>query len=113
MKKSQKQLKVKGARWISFYKKSGPDKAERYTLRLKRKRRLIDLLGGKCVDCGYNAHLAALDFDHVDPKLKSVNVSTLLQNTRLAFHVIVAEAEKCVIRCANCHRIKTFPSATD
>lgn len=75
------------------------------------KRRLIDLLGGKCVDCGYSSHLAALDFDHLDPAQKKFNIGaglSIRKNQELE-----REAKKCVIRCANCHRIKTWPDATD
>lgn len=79
--------------------------------RLVRKRKLVDELGGKCVDCGYSAHLAALDFDHVDPKTKSFNIGQKLSNS--PYYELLEEARKCVIRCANCHRIKTNPQATD
>ena len=57
-----------------------------------------------CVDCGYNDDPVALDFDHVrGEKLFGVG------DTRKgrALHLMVEEAEKCVVRCANCHRIKT------
>lgn len=79
--------------------------------RVKRKRALIDLFGGKCVDCGYSAHLAALDFDHINPKEKEFPVCEMLTKN-MPFDMIVEEAKKCVIRCANCHRIKTYPNAT-
>lgn len=81
--------------------------------RLHRKRKLVDHLGGKCIDCGFDAHLAALDFDHVDPKTKKANIGELLNNPELPFWKILEEADKCVLRCANCHRIKTHPNATD
>ena len=74
--------------------------------RLRLKRKLVDLLGGKCIDCGYSAHLAALDFDHVDPKTKTSNIGPLLGKQR-DVSIIYNEARKCVVRCANCHRIKT------
>lgn len=82
---------------------------ERYLL----KRQFIDLLGGKCIDCGYKSHLAALDFDHINPKIKVCGVSTLLSCSDYSHEEILNEALKCVIRCANCHRIKTNPTATD
>lgn len=77
------------------------------------KRMLIDARGGKCVDCGYNAHLAALDFDHVDPTKKEFNIGSLLGKRSYDYLNLLMEAEKCVIRCANCHRIKTHPDSTD
>lgn len=59
-----------------------------------------------CIDCGYNAHPSALDFDHV--------VSEKLFNLSRAYHSfdsLRAELEKCVIRCANCHRIRHYVDA--
>ena len=88
-------------------------KAVHRASRLKRKRKLIDLLGGKCIDCGYSNHLAALDFDHVDPKRKKFGMGFALSESDIKFSELVVEARKCVIRCANCHRIKTNPQATD
>ncbi len=79
--------------------------------RIKIKRWLVDYLGGKCVDCGYSAHLAALDFDHVDPSEKRFTISGKMNQYDL--ECLLLEAKKCVLRCANCHRIKTNPNATD
>ena len=56
-----------------------------------------------CVDCGYNAHPAALDFDHRDGSEKKGNVSRMVSLDR-----VKAEIAKCDVRCANCHRIKTY-----
>ena len=70
----------------------------------KRKLKLLELLGNKCVDCGYSGHPAALDFDHIDPKTKTYAVGRLIGGK---WDILLKEASKCVIRCANCHRIKT------
>ena len=60
-----------------------------------------------CVDCGYAAHPAALDIDHMEGK--TANISSLKS-------VAAVEAEiarhKCVVRCANCHRIKSWETRT-
>ena len=41
------------------------------TLRaLKRKLKLIEMLGGSCKKCGYNANIAALHFHHRDASQK-------------------------------------------
>lgn len=70
-----------------------------------RKLKLLKMFGGCCVDCGYDGHPAALDFDHIDPRKKEGNVA------HLNWSKAVREAEKCEIRCANCHRIKTTMTA--
>lgn len=56
-----------------------------------------------CIDCGYNANPVALDFDHVNgDKLFGLSASVARE-----INSIQAELEKCVVRCANCHRIRT------
>lgn len=57
--------------------------------------------GGECVDCGSTDKL---EFDHVDPKLKSFDVGKLLNYSAAKRK---AELEKCVLRCKACHKIKT------
>lgn len=62
-------------------------------------------LASGCVDCGYNTHPAALDFDHIDGTTKVDNVSKLARLRSWA--AIEAEIAKCEVVCANCHRIRT------
>ena len=57
-------------------------------------------LGGKCVDCGIS-ELCILDFDHIDPENK------LEQVGRVGRARMKEEANKTVLRCRNCHRLKT------
>lgn len=57
-----------------------------------------------CVDCGYNAHPAALDFDHRDPSSKLFGLSS---GGKFGWDKVMAEIAKCDIRCSNCHRIRT------
>jgi hypothetical protein len=57
-----------------------------------------------CIDCGYAEHAEALDFDHRDPSLKVADIASMLNATWAA---ITAELDKCDVRCACCHRVKT------
>jgi hypothetical protein len=57
-----------------------------------------------CAQCGYNAHSAALDFNHVKG-VKKFNVS---QDPKVALQKLLAEIAKCEVLCANCHRIHTY-----
>jgi hypothetical protein len=59
-----------------------------------------------CCKCGYNAHSAALDFNHLDPALKSFNIAEMV--TSLSLPKLMEEVQKCEILCANCHRIHTY-----
>jgi len=55
-----------------------------------------------CIDCGYDKDPTALDFDHVrGEKVKNISKFT-------SFEGAYEEILKCDVRCANCHRIKTF-----
>lgn len=60
-----------------------------------------------CVDCGYSEHHAALDIDHMDGKTS--NVSQLKSIKAIQEEI---ERHKCVVRCANCHRIKSYLTQT-
>lgn len=56
-----------------------------------------------CVDCGYAVHPEALDFDHV----RGVKVANPTKMRTYAWATLIAELEKCDVRCANCHRVRT------
>ena len=56
----------------------------------------------KCVICGENEQVC-LDFHHVNPNHKDVEVSKLQYST-YSQKKIINEIEKCIILCANCHR---------
>lgn len=83
------------------------DKArERKARELPRRRAIVNrykVMKG-CIDCGYNRHPHALDFDHLSDKefLISRALGSMASWTR-----IKNEIRKCEVRCANCHRIKT------
>jgi hypothetical protein len=65
--------------------------------RLKVRAKLFDFLSGKsCVDCGERDPIV-FEFDHRDPKNKFKMITKMLSG-----HY------SCEIRCANCHRRKTY-----
>lgn len=64
------------------------------------KQKIIEFLGGKCIDCGYNKCSAALHAHHLDPKTKKFSPSG--SHSR-SWASMVEELEKCVLLCANCH----------
>lgn len=65
---------------------------------------MIKIASG-CIDCGYAAHAEALQFDHTSQDKKG-NVSDLIRSD-YSWATIMAEINKCEIRCANCHAVKT------
>ena len=58
-----------------------------------------------CADCGYRAHSAALDFDHLPGCDKHATVARLAR--RGSVERLLAEIAKCEVVCANCHRVRT------
>jgi hypothetical protein len=71
-----------------------------------RNRRLVfeHLSAHPCIDCG-EQDILVLDFDHVRGT-KLDDVSRLIVGGT-AVQTLQAEIDKCVVRCANCHRRKT------
>ena len=63
-----------------------------------------------CIDCG-EIDIRLLEFDHVRGH-KMANISRLLTQGR-NWSIIEAEIDKCEVRCANCHRLKTFERGGD
>jgi hypothetical protein len=57
-----------------------------------------------CVDCG-EANPIVLEFDHV--RGEKVNSISKLSSLPGPLDKLKTEIQKCVVRCANCHRIKT------
>ena len=57
-----------------------------------------------CIDCG-EPDWVVLTFDHVRGN-KLYNVGTMVANGH-KLEAIIAEIDKCVVRCANCHQRKT------
>jgi hypothetical protein len=56
-----------------------------------------------CIDCGIS-DIRLLEFDHQRDKKAAI---TVMVNKPCSWGTIAKEIEKCLVRCANCHRIKT------
>lgn len=69
--------------------------------RRKLKAALVREAGGECAVCGYSRDVRALQFHHRDPTQKRLALSG--QGVTYSLEVLRAEAEKCVLLCANCH----------
>ena len=72
----------------------------------KRRKRLKEMVvsykGGKCRICGYNKCIGAFDLHHLDGKTKEFGLST--RGLTRSWVKLKAEADKCILVCANCHR---------
>jgi len=70
--------------------------------RHKRKVKLVKILGGKCVKCGYDQSISALSFHHKNPLEKSFDISHN-GNLMKEWDELLTEALKCELLCLNCH----------
>lgn len=66
------------------------------------RQKAVDLLGGKCVVCGYCREIKALDFHHLDESTKKFGLSD--RGMTRSWEKTKEEVLKCVLLCANCHR---------
>ena len=82
---------------------SKPCKNKYYVDLRRRKNKLVLVAehGGKCVQCGYARCVGALEFHHLDANAKVFGIGS--GNTS-GLDALRAEATKCVLLCANCHR---------
>lgn len=67
----------------------------------------INYKGNKCFDCSASfKEITVYDFHHLDPKTKKFGIC---QGTRTrTWDEIKIELDKCVMLCANCHRIRHY-----
>ncbi len=70
--------------------------------RRRTKVRVIESMGGKCVCCGYKKCADAMHLHHLNPEEKETGVSYWYRNPH-SWHKIVAELQKCILVCSNCH----------
>lgn len=73
-----------------------------YKRRAKLKLKMVNYKGGKCEKCGYNKCHKALQFHHIDPSNKDINLSASLAANH-KWDKIQPELDKCQLLCANCH----------
>lgn len=67
----------------------------------ERKEKAIQYKGGKCIKCGYNKYIGALEFHHRNPEEKDDDF-TKLRKRKWETHK--AELDKCDLLCSNCHK---------
>ena len=62
--------------------------------------KLKESRGGKCIKCGYDRCIKALEFHHLDPSQKDFTIS----NDHFKLIEAVEESKKCILICSNCHK---------
>lgn len=73
---------------------------------IQRKIEAIEYKGNQCIDCHLHikdSHYAVFEFHHIDPTQKDYQWTKLRLRS---INSITKELDKCVLLCANCHRIR-------
>lgn len=72
----------------------------------KQKERAIEAKGGACIHCGIQydgTNSVIFDFHHLDPSEKEFSPGDIMRGS---WEKIEKEIDKCVLLCANCHRLE-------
>ena len=79
--------------------------------RKRTKEKLVNACGGKCVRCGYDRCVEALEFHHIDETKKDFGISGVINHKKKFFSVadalknpkswdvIAEEVKKCALLC--------------
>ena len=100
----EKQEYMREYRAANKVKLAAQDKKKMQERRVKHKLKAIEYLGGKCSNCGIvSEHRGIYDFHHLDKSEKESDPGSLMH---YSWKRIAKELDKCVLLCANCHRIE-------
>ena len=103
------QFQVKSGRWYPQCRSCRTKNAAKYRkprahIAQENKKYLVERKGGQCEHCSYKSNfLSVYDFHHPPGVEKTISISKGLKQ-KLTEEVI-AEADKCILLCSNCHRI--------
>lgn len=98
--RNKEKCKARHKQWYTTNKEYAREKQ-----RLKKRERkleAIQYLGGCCSNCGGTFHPAIYEFHHINPEEKDRDPSKMLQ---LSKERLYKELDKCILLCANCHRL--------
>ena len=70
---------------------------------LKRKKMVADAKDKPCAYCNVKYDPCVMDLHHIDPLVKDNQVSHLMKSS--SYGKLQEEIDKCVVLCANCHRM--------
>ena len=65
-----------------------------------------------CADCGYNAHHAGLEVDHLTPR-NGDGTKLIYRMAARGIKALQRELEGCEVVCGTCHNIRTWQRKQD
>jgi len=83
---------------------------------VKRRKKIREMAikykGEKCIFCGYDKCIRALEFHHIENNGKDFGISE--KGYTRSWDRVKKELDKCILVCANCHRelhagLRSFP----
>ncbi len=95
-------LRIYANRYYKNNKESRNKNSKKYRTKISKEFRDIKVEKG-CKICGFNKSAFALEYHHIDPSTKLFSVSKKL--TDVSKDKLQEEIKKCVLLCANCHRM--------
>ena len=102
--------KIKSRQWFERMQANPQLKLKRNQLRTKqrqlKKQSWVVKFGSKCYDCGHAFPDCVFEFHHLDPQTKTHTDPSkvfMFSDKR-----IEDELSKCIMLCANCHRIRHY-----
>ena len=93
------------SRYLGLHRKKQKNKTTAkavYKFRSTRKRKLVELFGGKCIICKYDKCIRAMHFHHIDRSTKNFSLNST-EISCYPWEKVVEEAKKCQLVCSNCH----------
>jgi Fe-S-cluster-containing dehydrogenase component len=108
--KNKEEVKAYRREWYLKNRQKEIDRAARNTRKREKENRqwLIDYKKTlKCSRCEED-HPACIDFHHLDPNEKEVNVSAMIYSKGWTRDRMLLEIAKCEPLCSNCHRKEHF-----
>lgn len=92
------------AKYSDLYRKRAQLRREK--LRQEYREKMLQYLQkSKCEICDEN-DIRVLEFDHIDPSIKSFSISQSVKLGR-SWDAVMQEIKKCRVLCANCHKKHT------
>ena len=91
--------------WRRHYYKHKARNRNRVRERIVMLKNILDQIRNTgCADCNIKYPPYVMDFHHIEKK--SADIATIYRNG-WAIDRFIAEVEKCIVLCSNCHRVRT------